>query len=86
MRISPCLVALIFIAPSTTRAQQRPLQLEDYYRVRDVGSPELSPDGRWVAFTVGTRIEATNGTDTEVWIVPTDASVPARWDTRTAAS
>ena len=51
----------------------RPLAIEDFYRVKTVGAPELSPDGRWVAFTVTTRVEATNGETGEVWLVPSDA-------------
>ena len=76
-RLGSYLLATILL-PLIATAQGRPLQLEDYYRVREVGNPEMSPDGRWVAFTIGTRVEATNGTDHEVWIVPTDASSPAR--------
>jgi dipeptidyl aminopeptidase/acylaminoacyl peptidase len=56
----------------------RALAIEDYYRFKTVSAPELSPDGRWVAFTVGTRIEETNGLLSEVWVVPFDASAPAR--------
>src|SRR5215831_8397268 len=56
----------------------RPLAIEDYYRVRTVGNPDLSPDGKWVAFTVSTRVEATNDNTSEVWLVPSDASAPAR--------
>jgi dipeptidyl aminopeptidase/acylaminoacyl peptidase len=56
----------------------RPVAIEDWYRVKTVGSPEMSPDGRWVAFTVGTRIEETNGETTEVWAVAADGSTPAR--------
>ena len=56
----------------------RALQLEDWYRLRSVGSPELAPDGRWVAFTVATHLEATNTDRSEVWAVPTDGSSPAR--------
>ena len=78
MKFRSCLFAFLLAAPAGAGAQRRPLQLDDYYRIREVGNPELSPDGRWVAFTIGTRIEATNGTDREVWIVPTDASSPAR--------
>ena len=52
----------------------RPLAIEDYYRVKSVGAPELSPDARWVAFTVSTRIEATNGTESEVWLARADGS------------
>ena len=72
------LLAAIASVPARAQPPKRPLQLEDYYKVREVGAPELAPDGRWVAFTIGTRIETTNGTDHEVWIVPTDASSPAR--------
>jgi len=57
---------------------KRPLAIEDYYRLKTVSAPELSPDGRWVAFTVGTRIEENNGMLSEVWVVPFDASAPAR--------
>jgi len=43
------------------QASGRALTIEDYYRVLDVGAPQMSPDGRFVAFTVSRRIEATNG-------------------------
>jgi dipeptidyl aminopeptidase/acylaminoacyl peptidase len=46
----------------------RALTIEDYYRVLDVGAPQMSPDGRFVAFTVSRRIEATNGDSSEVWL------------------
>ena len=29
----------------------RPLAIEDYYRIQTVGSPSISPNGRWVVFT-----------------------------------
>ncbi len=60
------------------RAGGRQLAIEDYYRIKTVGSPELSPDGRWVAFAVGTRVEETNGNKSEVWLVAADAASPAR--------
>jgi len=59
-------------------ASGRPLAIEDYYRLRTVGSPELSPDGRWVSFTLGARLEETNGNRSEVWLVPADGSAPEK--------
>jgi dipeptidyl aminopeptidase/acylaminoacyl peptidase len=71
-----------FDSAAHTQAAQgaagRPLAIEDYYRIPSIGSPELSPDGRWVAFTLGYRIEETNGNRSEVWLVPADAGLPAR--------
>ncbi|MBL0172249.1 MAG: S9 family peptidase [Gemmatimonadaceae bacterium] len=51
-----------------TAPRGRPLTIEDYYRLKTVGAPELSPDGRWVSYTVSTRVEDTNGTVSEVWL------------------
>ncbi|HEV8218240.1 MAG TPA: hypothetical protein VGP95_20460, partial [Gemmatimonadaceae bacterium] len=56
----------------------RPLAIEDYYRVKTIGNPVMSPDGKWVAFTVSTRVEATNDNTSEVWLVPSDASARER--------
>ena len=64
--------------PPTAPPASRPLSIEDYYRVRTVGSPQLSPDGAWVAFTLSRRIEATNGDSSAVWLVPADGSAPPR--------
>ncbi|MBY0488811.1 MAG: S9 family peptidase [Gemmatimonadaceae bacterium] len=61
-------------APSAKRA----LAIEDYYRVQTAGAPTISPDGRWVAFTVSTRIEETNAEPTEVWLAATDGTAPPR--------
>ena len=55
-------------------AQGRPLALEDYYRVKTVGDLQISPDAEWVAYTVSVRIEKTNETETESWIVRADGS------------
>ena len=43
--------------------QGRALVIEDYYRVKSVGSPQLRQDGKWVAYTVTERIEEDNGSD-----------------------
>jgi dipeptidyl aminopeptidase/acylaminoacyl peptidase len=52
----------------------RPLSLEDYYRLEDLGDPEISPDGRWVAFVRTVVIEAENRRNSEIWLVPADGS------------
>ena len=74
--------AMLSLVPRVVRSQApvraRPLTIEDFYRLRTVGSPELSPDGRWVAYTVSTRVEDTNGTSSEVWLVSTERAAVAR--------
>ena len=75
MKWLACVVtAVVMLGQSSAR----PLTIEDYYRVLTVGGVALSPDGRWVAFTVSTRVEATNGSQVESYLVPADASAQPR--------
>ncbi|MEP7383711.1 MAG: S9 family peptidase [Gemmatimonadota bacterium] len=60
-------------APTVGRA----LVIEDFYRLRGAGTPSLSTNGRWVAFTVTSREEATNADPSEVWLVGSDGRTPA---------
>lgn len=74
------LAMLTVTLPAQAPPAGRALTIEDYYRVRNVGSPSISPDGRWVAFTVTTRVEDNedaNKTSSEGWFVPIDASAQA---------
>ena len=63
---------------SGSAATGRALAIEDYYRVKTVAAPDISPDGRWVTFNITTKVESTNGETGELWLVPTDASAAAR--------
>jgi len=80
-------LAALCVAPLAAAAQRstaaavpgaagRALQAEDFYRLRTPGAPQLSPDGRWVAFTVTSRVEATNEDPSEVWLAAADGRTP----------
>ena len=74
------LLALGVAGPPRLAARQarHPLAIEDYYAVKSVGGVAISPDGRWVTFSVSSRVEATNGTTSEWYVVPADASAAPR--------
>jgi dipeptidyl aminopeptidase/acylaminoacyl peptidase len=76
-RILAAAVLVLFVASPLAQTKS-PLTLEDYYRVRSAGATAISPDGAWVTFTVGTRIEADNGTRSQTFVVPSDGSTPPR--------
>jgi dipeptidyl aminopeptidase/acylaminoacyl peptidase len=77
--IAAAMLAGLLASPIAAQSTRRALSIEDYYRFLNLGPPQLSPDGRWVAYTVSRRIEATNGDSGEVWIVATTgASAPTR--------
>ena len=64
----------------------RPLAIEDFYKIKTVVAPSISPDAQWVAFAVTTRIEENNGTQSDVWLVPADGSSAARKVSGTASA
>jgi dipeptidyl aminopeptidase/acylaminoacyl peptidase len=78
--------ALVFVLAAPVvqpHAQQPPsagrsLAIEDYYRIQIVGSPSISPDARWVSYTVSSRIEDDNSTRAETWVAAADGSAPPR--------
>jgi dipeptidyl aminopeptidase/acylaminoacyl peptidase len=55
-------------------APGRALTIEDYYRIQTVGSASISPDGKWVTYTVSTRVEDDNSTRVESWLMASDGS------------
>ncbi len=68
------LAAASHLAPGLAAQSRRPLEIEDYYRLKSVGSPALSPDGSRVAFVVTSVLEDENGHHSEIWIADADGT------------
>jgi dipeptidyl aminopeptidase/acylaminoacyl peptidase len=51
----------------------------DWYKVTQVSTPALSPDGKQIAFTVTTVREAENKRHSEVWVVPSQGGQAMRY-------
>lgn len=59
----------------TAQAQQtkgRALKPADLFRIRDVDSPRLSPDGKWVAYAVTTTSLEEKKSETRLWMIPSE--------------
>ncbi|MCP4594563.1 MAG: S9 family peptidase, partial [bacterium] len=68
------IIVVIVGAPSVGAAgtPPRPMKVDDYFRFRDVGDPQISPDGKWVAYTISTTDLETDSSETRVWMSPID--------------
>ncbi len=75
--------ALLFVAalPASAASTPRPLQLDDLARLRNVSDPQISPDGAWVAYTVGTMDLEKDTRDSDVWMTSWDGSQQIRMTT-----
>ena len=49
----------------------RHLQVDDYFALKNVNDPRISPDGAWVAYTVGAKDLENDRSETRLWMVPT---------------
>lgn len=79
LRISSAIGFLCFAMPAgavnhrmiSEYSPKRKLTVDDYFAIRDVTDPQISPDGKWVAYTVTTREVAADKNVDRVWMVST---------------
>jgi dipeptidyl aminopeptidase/acylaminoacyl peptidase len=82
MKLRPCtllvetLVTVLFLCGSSPIGAQvaptapRPITVDDAFQVREVDDPQISGDGKWVAYTVATTFLKDDEDRTRVWMVP----------------
>ncbi|MXZ33469.1 MAG: S9 family peptidase [Gammaproteobacteria bacterium] len=62
---------LALAAISVGAQETRLLEPEDLFEIKAVGSPEISPDGAWVAYTVRTTSLEDDSSETRIWMAST---------------
>src|SRR5258708_13097685 len=79
MNLTRLLLLLSATVALPLAAQQRhTITHEDVFLMKRVGSPAISPDGRWIVFSV-TEPSYTEGEQvSDLWLVPTDGSAEPR--------
>lgn len=83
--------ALLLAAPAlpaqtATAPSPHPMSLSDLFRFHDVGRPVVSPDGKWVAYTVTTVDTKADKHATDLWMVSWDGTQDIRltWGAQSA--
>lgn len=61
--------------------ERRELTLDDLTRLSDVSDPQISPDGRWVAYTVSRADTQRDKLDSDVWMTSWDGRRSVRLTT-----
>jgi dipeptidyl aminopeptidase/acylaminoacyl peptidase len=80
MRIGPAFVPLFVLSVSSLAipaiGATHPLTLDDMFALRRVADPQISPDGRSVAYVVTAVDLAKNSSAATIWLVPTESGAP----------
>jgi len=85
-KISALILCLVLLGASATlQAQQKPfdsaqgkraITFDDLISMHRVGEAQISPDGKWVAYSVGTPDLAANRTVRNIWLVAISGGEP----------
>jgi dipeptidyl aminopeptidase/acylaminoacyl peptidase len=82
--IAACLLAPVVAAAQAT-TPVKPITHEALWMMKRVGTPAVSPDGKWVVFSVLEPSYETDKAVSDLWLVPTDGLKPPRRLTNTKA-
>jgi dipeptidyl aminopeptidase/acylaminoacyl peptidase len=77
-------IVLGLVCCSAIAQPSRPLEISDLARVKRISEPAVSPDGKWVVYTLGTASVAENKTTTDLWLASTDGKVTRQLTTHPA--
>lgn len=69
---------LLFLTVSTAEAAdgKRPMKIDDLFRFQRVTDPQISPDGKQIAYVLTAVDLAANKSTAALWLVPTDKGGP----------
>jgi dipeptidyl aminopeptidase/acylaminoacyl peptidase len=82
-RLAPVKEKIVFFAAiaialsvhlAFAQSAKRSITLDDLAKIRSVGDPQPSPDGKWVAYTVGTVDAEKDKRDTDIWMTSWDGA------------
>ena len=76
--VTGVLLSTAAVAATKPAVARRAMTVDDLWSMQRVGAPALSPDGRWAAFAVTSFSKEENKGDSDLWLVPTDASAAPR--------
>lgn len=78
MRALLALAVFAVAASPAADPKKRPMQIDDLFQFRRVADPQVSPDGKLVAYQVTAVDLEGNKTATAIWVAATDGKTPPR--------
>lgn len=72
------LIVLVLLLSLSAYAQEgkRKVQIDDYFSIKSVGSPIISPDEQWIAYTLRETKLSEDKRETRIWMIPTAGGDP----------
>jgi len=70
--------AVLVLAPLALAQQPGPraITIDDYFQIREVRDPQMSPDAKWVAYSIKTVLLKEDKEEERIWMAPTAGGDP----------
>src|SRR5262245_59963201 len=78
MKRLAALCLCLVVVPVASAQDKRPIEIDDLYRFKRVSDPQISPDGKHVAYVVGAVDLEKNSSSSSLWLAPTGKGEPRR--------
>jgi dipeptidyl aminopeptidase/acylaminoacyl peptidase len=80
LMIAGLILSAMAVGPASAAAEtaKRAVTVDDFAKVRGVGDPQRSPEGKWVAYTVSTIDMEKDKRDSDIWMVSWDGTEDVR--------
>src|SRR5437870_1067118 len=70
------LLLTVLLCARVPAASKRPMELEDMFSIKRVSDPQLSPNGRWVAYVLTEVNKTENSLNSDIWLISSDGGEP----------
>lgn len=67
---------ILFLNPLGFAQSKRPMTPEDLYKIKEVSDPQVSPDGKWIAYTISVPDLEENSFKSDIWLIPATGGEP----------
>ena len=75
--VTVCVLALAGWSGAQAQTAKHAITFDDMIQMHRVGEPQISPDGKWIAYTLATPDLDANRNASNIWIVATTGGAPA---------
>ncbi len=70
IQILPLIILFLLSSEVNSQETKRPFSVDDFIKLKMVLDPQISPDGKWIAFTVTENDLKKDKTETQIWMIP----------------
>lgn len=76
-RLFSCLFFVLIISLAAfSQTAARAITINDYFSLQTINDPRISPDGKWIAYTLKTTDLEKDASETRIWMVPATGGDP----------